>query len=935
MAKDVVLRFVSDTRGLKKGFAEASKGAQETETLFARVSGSLGGISTEALGAAAGFTAVSAGVIKFAQTAITELSNQQKAQAQTAAAIKSTGGAAGVTAGQIGTMADRLSRMSGIDDEVVQSGENLLLTFTNIKNGVGAGNDVFDQATKAALDMSVALGEDMASSAMRVGKALNDPIAGVTALRRVGVQLNDQQEQTIKGFMATGNTMAAQRVILQELNKEFGGSAEAFGNTLPGALGKARTAFDNWAGSVAENALPAVEGFVGAVGDVVDKVGPSFTGALKGMGDVVLSVGKFLIDHKGYVIAVAAVYIGTLIPALLETAAAFVAANWAKLASGIDLVITSVQVLALEMGTLRLALVSTGVGALVVLLGGLLSSLMDTGEAAKQAGDALEKSFDLTTFSGQVSAYNAEVQRATQSADQFKAAYGNPFKRVLTGLWEALPFTTDKMKELGDTNHDAAKRAEEHRQAIERSRKTVTAIAGEYGLSTGEVERLAKAHSVDLSGAVEDTEQKLRDAIGTTAEAARGWAFYGGTIEDVAKLQEKLKGAFEDAADPVNVFKDSLKEAQQVLDDTAKSDDKAMDKRHKAEKKALEDEKITGTASKAVHDRKMKELEERQQAEKDAADATAKGNHKAALSMEQYRKKVEENTKLVRKWMTNIVTVGARAEQAIPGSGAVVMDQLRQLGPEQAGLIEEIAKSPDKSFKQFVQTMGDAGKTATDLLTDNLLKLPDQLTTVANTSGQEFANTLLQQVMQGLLPLSAIVTEAATDAVDAAITAGRQKLQGKNEEREAGRAGYATPPSSSLASVGPGGLYLGPYIPPGFSPFARHAEGHVAQVAPAGSWRLWAEPETGGEAYIPLASSKRARSTALLAQVAAHFGHGLIPMAQGGMWVMPAGRSSDSGLVGAIGQLEQRLARNGGNQFVFHEKIDPLHAAAKIAWKLR
>ncbi|MBG9354325.1 tape measure protein [Corynebacterium belfantii] len=49
-------------------------------------------------------------------------------------------------------------------------------------------------------------------------------------------------------------------------------------------------------------------------------------------------------------------------------------------------------------------------------------------------------------------------------------------------------------------------------------------------------------------------------------------------------------------------------------------------------------------------------------------------------------------------------------------------------------------------------------------------------------------------------------------------------------------------------------------------------EKHIAQIAPAGSWRVWAEPETGGEAYIPLAQSKRARSTAILATVADKFG---------------------------------------------------------------
>lgn len=61
------------------------------------------------------------------------------------------------------------------------------------------------------------------------------------------------------------------------------------------------------------------------------------------------------------------------------------------------------------------------------------------------------------------------------------------------------------------------------------------------------------------------------------------------------------------------------------------------------------------------------------------------------------------------------------------------------------------------------------------------------------------------------------------------------------------------------------------------------AEQHVAQVAPAGSWRVWAEPETGGEAYIPLAPGKRPRSTRILRAVADSFGFGLTPMAAGGV----------------------------------------------------
>lgn len=56
--------------------------------------------------------------------------------------------------------------------------------------------------------------------------------------------------------------------------------------------------------------------------------------------------------------------------------------------------------------------------------------------------------------------------------------------------------------------------------------------------------------------------------------------------------------------------------------------------------------------------------------------------------------------------------------------------------------------------------------------------------------------------------------------------------------------------------------------------YANGGENHVAQIAAAGANRVWAEPETGGEAYIPLAASKRARSTAILSEVADKFGYG-------------------------------------------------------------
>lgn len=78
-----------------------------------------------------------------------------------------------------------------------------------------------------------------------------------------------------------------------------------------------------------------------------------------------------------------------------------------------------------------------------------------------------------------------------------------------------------------------------------------------------------------------------------------------------------------------------------------------------------------------------------------------------------------------------------------------------------------------------------------------------------------------------------------------------------------------------------------------------HREQHVAQIAPAGAWRVWAEPETGGEGYIPLAKSKRKRSEAILAQIADIFGGTYIPGAASPYATGGVPDGSGAGLSGA------------------------------------
>jgi len=215
----------------------------------------------------AGVAGALVGIGVAAKIGIQEFADSQKITAQTNAVLKSTGGIANVSAAQIDKLSGSLLKKSGIDDEAIKSGENMLLTFTNIRNEVGKGNDIFNQTTKTLVDMSVATGQDMTHASVMLGKAINDPVKGIGALSRVGVTFTEAQKKSIKAMVASGDTMGAQKVILHELNKEFGGSAEALGKTLPGQINIAKETFNNWMGELVAKTIPILQQVIGWLRD--------------------------------------------------------------------------------------------------------------------------------------------------------------------------------------------------------------------------------------------------------------------------------------------------------------------------------------------------------------------------------------------------------------------------------------------------------------------------------------------------------------------------------------------------------------------------------------------------------------------------------------------------------------------------------------------
>jgi hypothetical protein len=160
-------------------------------------------------------------IFGYLKESVTSYGAAAQADGQLRASLKSTNEVAGKSFDDLTKAATALSKVTLFDDDAIKGSQALLLTFTNIRG------KVYDDAMPAILDMSQALGQDLKSSSIQLGKALNDPIQGVSALSKVGVSFNESQKETIKTLVETNRVAEAQALILKELETEFGGSAKA------------------------------------------------------------------------------------------------------------------------------------------------------------------------------------------------------------------------------------------------------------------------------------------------------------------------------------------------------------------------------------------------------------------------------------------------------------------------------------------------------------------------------------------------------------------------------------------------------------------------------------------------------------------------------------------------------------------------------------
>ncbi len=152
---------------------------------------------------------------------ISAFKEAEEVQKRLDAVLKATGSSAGVTAKEITNLSTELQKSTKYGDEALTTLQTTLLKFGNIKK------DVFEPTTRSIVDMAAALNIDLNSAANMVGRALQDPITGMRALRSAGVQFTEQQKEQVVELLKSNDLLAAQTLILGQLDSKFKGTAES------------------------------------------------------------------------------------------------------------------------------------------------------------------------------------------------------------------------------------------------------------------------------------------------------------------------------------------------------------------------------------------------------------------------------------------------------------------------------------------------------------------------------------------------------------------------------------------------------------------------------------------------------------------------------------------------------------------------------------
>lgn len=473
---------------------------------------------------------------------------------QVESALASMGNAAGRSQSQLEDQAKALQALSVFDDDDVLAKVTAnLLTFGKVSG------TVFDRAQLAAVNLSARLGTDLQGSTLMLGKALNDPVKGMTALTRAGVSLDKTTQDRIKSLVKQGHLEQAQIILLQEVERQFNGAAAAQRAADPDSAAR-----DSWRemqetlGDIAIRVLPPLTAALVTAMDAFNHLSPEMQATVVGGVAIAAALGP-VVTVLGAVVTAGGGLVGVLSKVSLGTTAA---------AGGTSL-------LGAAMGALRgamLFLVTTPWGLLITGIAVAVGLLVMKSREASPAQKELAKSTDAAREA--VRLYQEAADKANLATGQGKTAAEAEARARRVNAVETLNETREKLKNARASLAQAAAARAAFNARLANAGEGMGTYArassrGPRTMGDNQIRQLREQIAADTAA-----EKELRDTIGRidvgmntpagglgagsgSGDDAGGRS--GPSAEQLAQEREQRRRTSEDMAYQVNLQEAQLK----------------------------------------------------------------------------------------------------------------------------------------------------------------------------------------------------------------------------------------------------------------------------------------------------------------------------------------------------------------------------------------
>mgnify|MGYP003654693337 CR=1 FL=1 len=279
-----------------KGLKTATKGFKDLETTSQKAQFAL---KKAAVPAALALTALAAAATKaLAAGEAVNSANARIAQINTTMGL--FGNQTDKVTGRLVELAEAQALLTGVSNIQIKESQAQLLTFKNLAKTAKVVGGTFDRASQAVLDMTAA-GVGGGNAAIALGKALENPIKGITALAKSGVTFTDQEKEKIKTLVESNKMLEAQDMVLKAIEKQVSGTAIA----------------------TADDTAKMKEGFA----QFTQQLGMALLPVLQAVTPILLKMASWAKDNPGTFLAIAA--------AIGAIATAIIGANIAMAAWGV------------------------------------------------------------------------------------------------------------------------------------------------------------------------------------------------------------------------------------------------------------------------------------------------------------------------------------------------------------------------------------------------------------------------------------------------------------------------------------------------------------------------------------------------------------------------------------------------------------------------